>query len=210
MDGISVAGVKTCLPLGLTLLLAGCATLDIGIERTPTPDYAAIGTLAALMAEGTRSASQYEEILAEYSREVTPTPSTGMASGAICYPGDAIPAMTIYFRDTRSSQVYEIETRERQDDYAYELPPGEYYAFAWVDRYMVGGMYTYAVPCGLGEECIDHRPLPFVVPAGQTARSIDICDWVFAPEALPFPAQPSSPENSRQEDRFQRTPPVEQ
>jgi hypothetical protein len=66
------------LPRYLTLLvlsmvfLAACGTLEVGIERTPTPDHAATATVAALPTESTRLATQVATLATP-----TPTPSLG-------------------------------------------------------------------------------------------------------------------------------------
>jgi hypothetical protein len=169
--------------------LGSCAVLEVRIERTPTPDLSAIGTMAALMAEGTRYAAQIEEI----RLALTPTPSSGSVSGEICYPSERIPAMLISFHDLATGRVIELQTADDQSDYDIDLPPGEYYAYAWVERYQVGGMYTEMVACQPGEECLDHSPRSFEVSGGRSTPGIDLCDWAFALEDLPaLEAQPEA------------------
>ena len=172
-----------CLLIAFSMLLSACVTLQVRIERTPTPDYEAIGTLAALMLTGTHYAARATEL----AIPITPTPSTGLVSGMICYPSDRIPAMTAIFRNPDTGAIIELEVEENQDFYRLRLAPGRYYAMAWVSSYRVGGMYTYAVPCGLDEACGDHTPMAFELNAGDNLERIDLCDWVFPPEDLPLP-----------------------
>lgn len=175
------------------LLAASCGVLEVGILRTPTPDYDAIGTLASLMIQGTVNAARATEL----AIPVTPTPSTGVVQGSICYPiAERIPSMDIYFKDVESGRLIRHSIEENQASYSVNLEPGRYLAYAWVEQYQVGGMYTHAVPCGLGDECSDHAPLEFEAAAGAVTNEIDICDWAFSINDLPIPKNidvPGSP-----------------
>lgn len=177
--------------LAFVILLAGaaCTTVQAGIERTPTPDLGAVGTLANLILEGTQIAQRATEM----ALPVTPTPITGSVTGQICYPGDRIPPMTIYFWNTGTNEVVELETQTNQARYRLDLPPGEYLAFAWVTAYQIGGLYSNAVPCGLLSTCRDHDPAPMEVRTGETVTGIDLCDWPFPASSLPLPPDFSLP-----------------
>jgi hypothetical protein len=167
----------------LVLAAAACVTLQVGIERTPTPDYPAVGTLASLIVTGTHSAAQ----LTQAAIPATPTPSTGTVSGRICYPSERIPAMTLYFSQPEDEHLIEYPVEENQDSYQVSLEPGMYFVFAWVESYQVGGMYTEAVRCGLGELCTDHTPVGVEVAAGDRLIGVDVCDWVHPEPFLPAP-----------------------
>jgi hypothetical protein len=167
----------------LVLVSAACATLQMGFEKTPEPDYAAVGTLASLMVTGTHSA----QLLTQLAVPMTPIPTTGLVSGRICYPSERIPAMSLYFSQPENDNLTELVVRENQDSYQISLDPGSYFVFAWVESYQVGGMYTQAVQCGMGDDCTDHSPLPISVFAGEQLAGIDVCDWVHPEESLPLP-----------------------
>jgi hypothetical protein len=167
----------------LMLALAGCLTLEVGIERTPTPDLYAVGTLASLYAEGTRQAFQATQIALPF----TPTPSFAVIQGRLCYPAQEVPAMSVYFYSPTAENLLELQTTQGQQSYGIEVPPGDYYVYAWVARYQVGGIYTRAVPCGLDEFCTDHTPLLVEASPGRVRQSIDVCDWVYPREELPGP-----------------------
>jgi hypothetical protein len=164
------------------LILAGCATLQIGLEQKPTPDQDAIGTLAALMLQGT----QYSAEATRLALPVTPTALTGAVSGQICYPSERIPPMTLYFISS-SNAVTELNVVANQVRYQVDLPPGEYSSVAWVKEYQLGGLYSEAVVCGLTASCTDHDPVTFQVTAGQSIGNIDICDWAYTEASLPTP-----------------------
>jgi hypothetical protein len=171
----------------IVMSLAGtvlaCLTLEVGFEKTPTHDHAAVGTLASLMVTGTHSAHRATQL----AIPITPVPVTAFVSGRICYPGDRTPEMTLYFSQPEEGHIIEMPIDEDQEHYQIELEPGSYYIFAWVESFQIGGMYTQAVLCGFEEECTDHSPLLISLTAGQVVDDIDICDWVYPESALPFP-----------------------
>jgi hypothetical protein len=168
---------------------SACVTLEIRIETTPTHDHAAVGTLASLMVTGTYSAQRATQLAVT----ITPVPQTGLVSGRICYPGDRSPEMVLYFSQHQDGYLLEIPVSEDQEWYQIELEPGSYFVFAWVESYQIGGMYTQAVLCGLGENCSDHSPVLVSVQAGQVIDNIDVCDWVFPESTLPFPTGAALP-----------------
>jgi Tol biopolymer transport system component len=84
-----------------TILLTSCATLEVGIETTPTTDQTVIGTTVAQIVQATLLAN-----------EPTPTPVSTLASDsdmatATAVPEDSIPAMTYLGPD---SNVWVLET----------------------------------------------------------------------------------------------------
>ncbi len=114
------------------------------------------------------------------------TSNLGTLTGTICYPSEAIPAMTAYFVNQETDQVAQLGITENQESYSIELEPGDYLAFAYREggSISMGGMYSRAVACGLTPDCTDHFPLAITVLAGETTRGIDLCDW-YARDQLP-------------------------
>lgn len=167
----------------LLFFTTACGTLQVGIYKTPTPDSSAIATLASMMLAGTQHAQRATEI----NNPPTPTPPVGFVKGRICYPSDRIPVMTAYFVNLDNKSQFELGIQAGQSEYNVEIPPGNYYAYAWVSDYKVGGMYSQYVACGMTESCTDHTPASFVVTAGTTVGNIDLCDWGILPAALPVP-----------------------
>lgn len=97
--------------------------------------------------------------------------------------------MTAYFQETEEEETNELSIEAGQSSYSIDLLPGEYIAFAWVDDYSLGGLYSEAVPCGLRSDCEDHTAITFEVSAGETLEGIDICDWY----AFNVPQPPDKP-----------------
>ena len=132
----------------------------------------------------------------------TPNPTTtaaattrdlGLVAGSICYPSEAIPAMTAFFENQASGHVAQLAIAENQGEYSIQLEPGEYLAYAYHEgeSIKIGGMYSQAVACGLTVDCSDHTPIILSVLAGQTTGGIDICDWYAQDLLPPLPGQSS-------------------
>lgn len=170
------------LPFSFLIILAlvSCNTLEVSIEKTPTPDKSAISTLVALMIEATQDAALATQVALE-------PPDPGIVTGRICYPSEHIPAMLAYFKEIDSGRLDKFQIMANQASYQVNLPPGQYVAFAWATSYQVGGMYSKAVPCGLTTSCTDRSPQTFTVQSGQTTSGIDLCDWVIPVDQLPIP-----------------------
>ena len=175
--------IVSLLSIWILLILAGCTTLEVSFEKTPTANQSAISTLAALMVEGTQNAALATQI----SLQPTPLPPTGIVSGQICYPSEHIPSMLVYFKDVNSGHLEKLQIMANQTSYQISLQPGQYVAYAWAPSYQVGGMYSKAVTCGLTVNCTDRSPQTFSVMSGQTIRGIDLCDWVIPIDQLPIP-----------------------
>jgi hypothetical protein len=166
--------------LGLVLLLPACQTLEIRIDRTPTPDATSQAHLAYLMAQGTLAA----RLAGELELPSTPTPGPSQISGMICYPSGRIPPMTAYFHQIGSGRLFELPILQNQSAYRIDLPPVDYLVFAWMPEYRLAGGYTAAVTCGLREDCSDHSLQPVSLAAGQSVSGVDLCDWYFPFEDL--------------------------
>jgi hypothetical protein len=167
----------------LLLTLAGCHTLEVRIEKTPTPNQSAVATLVSLMIEATRNAA----VISQIERQPTALPAPGKVTGGVCYPSEHIPAMIAFFKDNTTEHLDKLQIRPNQISYQIELAPGQYVAYAWATSYQVGGMYSKAVTCGLTASCNDHSPQVFSVESGQTTTGIDLCDWIIPIDKLPIP-----------------------
>lgn len=95
--------------------------------------------------------------------------------------------MTVFFQDMGNNKVMELPIAAGQSQYETNLPPGTYQAYAWLSDFSRGGLYSYAVACGLKSSCTDHAPLIFTVTSGETNQGIDVCDWYAGPFNVPYP-----------------------
>lgn len=184
--------------IALILVMSACNAPTDGTETVPAPTEAAT-TAPALPTEPPATPTappQPTETPApsETPTETLPTPTetatqiSENVTGRICFPGGAPPQMTLYFQEEESDNVIELPISSGETSYAVNLPPGEYIAYAWLEDFSRGGLYSEVVVCEKqgGEDCFDHDPQPFDVPEGQVIEGIDICDW-FAPLTVPYP-----------------------
>ncbi|HET6596315.1 MAG TPA: NBR1-Ig-like domain-containing protein [Anaerolineales bacterium] len=91
----------------------------------------------------------------------------GTVSGALCYPSEFNPPMTLYFEKAGTNEKIQFSIPEDQNFFSVLLPNGRYYAYAWAPGYNLEGAYT------------DSSDLmkTFVVSAGQTTVDINLCSW---------------------------------
>jgi LysM repeat protein len=114
--------------------------------------------------------------------------STGLISGELSFPGERIPALTIFAIriDNGKNTFYSIETGEDQSNYSIRVDPGVYQLLAYAGEFASG--YTQSVKCGMDAQCQDHSLSSVVVEAGAVLTAVDILDW-YAPRGT-FPARP--------------------
>jgi hypothetical protein len=117
----------------------------------------------------------------------SPTPLAFNLTGKICFPAETIPPMTVFFEETNTATLLEMPVLADQSDYEIKLNPGNYIAYAWLPDFSRGGLYSRAVPCGLGTDCDDHTVLPFTVTETEILEGIDVCDWFAGPFNVPYP-----------------------
>jgi hypothetical protein len=117
----------------------------------------------------------------------SPTPLAINLKGEICFPSEVVPPMTIYFEETNTSSLIEMPVAEGQETFEMKLEAGTYIAYAWLPDFSLGGLYSRAVPCGLGNDCDDHTVLPFTITETEISEGIDICDWFAGPFNVPYP-----------------------
>jgi hypothetical protein len=117
----------------------------------------------------------------------TDIPGHGVIEGQLSYPAGGLPAMTIYFLRTDSSQRFALETEEGWDHYVNELPVGDYFVFARVtgDDSDSGGGYTAAAICGL--TCENHTLVEVNIKEGKALHEINILDWYAPAGTFPLP-----------------------
>ncbi len=109
----------------------------------------------------------------------------GKVAGKICYPGEGIPALTVYLKNTVTNAVLNMDMPANSTSYSFTaVPAGNYVAFAWLDGGKLGGSYSKAVPCGLTVSCTDHSPIQVKVEGGKGVTGVDICDW-YSPDSVP-------------------------
>jgi hypothetical protein len=91
----------------------------------------------------------------------------GTVSGALCYPSEFNPPMTLYFEKAGTTETIQFTIPEDQNFFSVSLPAGKYYAYAWAPGYNLEGAYTDA----------NDLMKTFVVSGGQTTADINLCSW---------------------------------
>jgi hypothetical protein len=91
----------------------------------------------------------------------------GTVSGALCYPSEFNPPMTLYFEKAGTNESIQFSIPEDQNFFSVLLPNGTYYAYAWAPGYNLEGAYTDA----------NDLMKTFVVSGGQTTSNINLCSW---------------------------------
>lgn len=141
------------------------------------------GVLLALMACGTPTAGKPTS-----ATEAAPRPGTGTISGGLSYPGEHVPALSVYAIriDIGRIDVHVVHTRENQQHFSIEgLEPGVYNVIAYADTDGTpAGGYTQFVVCGLRPECKDHSLVPISLQAGEKV-TVSVADWYAPPGSLP-------------------------
>jgi hypothetical protein len=162
------------------------ATIVAATLNAPKP---ATETVEVLPSATTPADTQVSTVTSSPTLIPSPTSPVGEVSGRVCYRTRDIPAMTAFFQEVDEKQTSELKVAAGQSDYRIDLAPGKYIAFAWLEDYSLGGLYSEAVPCGMKIECKDHAAITFELRAGDKLEGIDICDWF----AFNVPQPPDRP-----------------
>lgn len=117
----------------------------------------------------------------------TPSPGQGSAAGAVCYPAETTPAMTIYYQEQASNTVWALDLAAGQLTHTAVLSPGIYTAYAWLPDFSQGGAYAASGDCDGDPACNPYPLIPFEVVPGSISSGIDICTWPAEPGAIPRP-----------------------
>lgn len=217
-----MGGSRSISVVALTALLGAA----LACVRTAPPASQSGGMTApqpggAMDAQATQIADAVEGTLT--ARAPTPAPTigtpqpgqTGTVTGAVCYPGEGIPPMTIFAQNIATGDIYalphpaqDVVTAEygphqsAASSYTFgNLPGGAYYFFAYLGdggnlgADAAGGGYTVWPECsaeGRHVAC-PHTLIPVVVRSGFVTEGVDICDWYDADADPGFPPDPRLP-----------------
>src|SRR5919109_3054658 len=132
-----------------------------------------------------------------------PRVGTASIAGALAFPAEGIPAMSVFALPTTGStgEFFVVRSVKNQQSYTLKgLPAGSYYLFAVPTegfgappQHFVGG-YTKGVLCGNSSGCEDHTPVPVTVTEGQAVTGIGVTDFYAGSNAFPLvPSALASP-----------------
>jgi hypothetical protein len=180
--GLLAAVLLCCASIG-ALILAGVVPFDFNNVEEPL-DTAADYDYTQDHSETEETDITPEDAESEDETVPVDTPVTGTITGSVSYPSEFIPeGMTICAEPDAGTDAYcttdLIEQTAALPMYELEVPPGDYYIYA----YDANGdpdytaYYSEFVTCGLSVECESHDPILVTVEAGETVDDIDPGDW---------------------------------
>ena len=111
----------------------------------------------------------------------------GSIDGAIVFPSQRIPSMTVYATDVDSSRVRTLQLARGQTNFSVEVPPGRYLVFLAPNEPgapNIYGAYTQFSLCAAHEagKCDDHALVEVTVGAKARRSTLTIDDWYLSDE----------------------------
>ena len=105
--------------------------------------------------------------------------------GRVQYPGRAIPAATVYARNTETAALHSLALRRNEATFRFELPPGKYWVFVRPAEpgltELYGAHTSYSTcrqrPAHLVDACTDHAILEVEVGTTPRRAPLELDDW---------------------------------
>jgi hypothetical protein len=111
----------------------------------------------------------------------------GTIVGAVTFPTQLVPSMTVYVSDVDNSRVRSVRLARGQASFSVEVPPGRYLVFLAPNEPgapNIYGAYTEYSRCvpHEAERCTDHALVPVAVTAKAPRASVTVDDWYLTDE----------------------------
>jgi hypothetical protein len=111
----------------------------------------------------------------------------GTIAGAVTFPTQFVPSMTVYVAGVDTSRVRSLRLAHGQTSFAVEVPPGRYLVFLTPNEPgapAVYGAYTQYSLCSTHDAgpCEDHALVPVAVTAKAPRAAVLIDDWYLTDE----------------------------
>ena len=108
--------------------------------------------------------------------------TAGIIEGAVTFPSQLVPSMTVYVRELDTSRVHSAQLVRGQANFSIEVPPGRYWVFLAPNEPgapNVYGAYTRFSLCSQekSEQCDDHSLVAVTVSAKSPRMAVTIDDW---------------------------------
>lgn len=106
----------------------------------------------------------------------------GTIEGAVAFPSQTVPAMTVYAADLETSRLHTIQLARGQTNFSLEVPAGRYWVFlapnepGAPDIYGAYTRYSLCAPHDVDGQCTDHSLIPVIV-GGKTLHVVTVDDW---------------------------------
>ena len=115
--------------------------------------------------------------------------AAGTIEGAVTFPSQVVPAMTVYAAELDSARVHTARLARGQANFTIEVPPGRYLLFlapnepGAPDIYGAYTRYSLCAPHGVDGQCEDHTLIPVAVAAKSARVAVAIDDWYLTDES---------------------------
>jgi hypothetical protein len=106
----------------------------------------------------------------------------GTIVGAVTFPTQFVPSMTVYVSDLDNSRVRSVRLARGQANFTVEVPPGRYLVFMTPNEPgapNIYGAYTQYSLCAPrdADQCTVHELIPVTVTAKASRAAVTIDDW---------------------------------
>lgn len=110
----------------------------------------------------------------------------GAIAGAIAFPSQLVPPMTVYASELDTSRVHSVQLVRGQASFTVEVPPGRYVVFVAPNEpgapnvYGAYTRYSLCVSQAADANCEDHALVPVAVTAKAPHAAVTIDDWYLS------------------------------
>jgi len=112
----------------------------------------------------------------------------GTIEGAIAFPSELVPSMTVYASDLDTARVHSAQLARGQANFSIEVPPGRYVLFSTPNEpgapniYGAYTEYSLCAPHGVDGKCEDHALVAVAITARVQRTAVTIDDWYLTDE----------------------------
>jgi hypothetical protein len=106
----------------------------------------------------------------------------GAIEGAVTFPTELIPSMTVFASDLETSKIHSVQLVRGQANFTVNVPPGRYLVFTAPNEPgapNVYGAYTQYSLCASHDigKCEDHTLVPVTITSRAPRAAVTIDDW---------------------------------
>jgi hypothetical protein len=116
--------------------------------------------------------------------------AAGTIEGTVTFPGQLVPAMTVYAAELDATRVHTLQLARGQSNFAVEVPPGRYVVFLAPNApgapYIYGAFthYSLCAPRGVDGRCEDHALVPVAITAKAPRSAVSVDDWYLTDDIV--------------------------
>jgi hypothetical protein len=113
--------------------------------------------------------------------------AAGTLEGAVAFPSELVPSMTIYAAEAETSRIHTATLARGQKSFTLDLPPGRYLVFVSPNEpgapHIYGAFTRYSL-CSTQEagDCEDHSLIPVALAAKTARAAVTVDDWYLSDE----------------------------